>query len=83
MNLLPASNQFETEKTVSLLRKMATEFGLTLILTEHDMNVVFSLAERILVMHQGAILCEGPPDEIRENATVRSIYILGEEDWLY
>ncbi|MGA8830095.1 MAG: ABC transporter ATP-binding protein [Desulfomonilaceae bacterium] len=75
-------NQIETEKTVSLLRKMATEFGLTLILTEHDMNVVFALADRILVMHQGSMLCEGPPEKIREDATVRSIY-LGEEDWLY
>jgi branched-chain amino acid transport system ATP-binding protein len=75
-------NQIETGKTVSLMRELATEFGLTLILTEHDMNVVFSLAERIVVMHQGAILCEGPPDMIREDPTVRRIY-LGEEDWLY
>ena len=75
-------NRVETEKTISLMREMAREFGLTLILTEHDMNVVFSLAQRIIVMHQGAILCEGTPDEIREDATVRKIY-LGEENWLY
>jgi branched-chain amino acid transport system ATP-binding protein len=75
-------NQVETAKTVSLMREMAREFGLTLILTEHDMNVVFSLAQRIIVMHQGMILCEGAPDQIRQDATVRKIY-LGEENWLY
>ena len=75
-------NQAETAKTISLMREMAREFGLTLILTEHDMNVVFSLARRIIVMHQGMILCEGPPDQIRQDATVKKIY-LGEENWLY
>lgn len=75
-------NQVETRKAIALMREMTKEFGLTLVLTEHDMNVVFSLAERIIVMHQGSILCEGPPDEIREDATVRKIY-LGEESWLY
>lgn len=75
-------NQVETTKTISLMREMAREFGLTLVLTEHDMNVVFSLAQRIVVMHQGAILCEGTPDEIRQDAMVKRIY-LGEENWLY
>lgn len=75
-------NQGETRKAISLMRDMTKEFGLTLVLTEHDMNVVFSLAERIIVMHQGSILCEGSPAEIREDPTVRKIY-LGEESWLY
>lgn len=75
-------NRGETAKTVSLMREMSKEFGLTLLLTEHDMNVVFSLAQRIIVMHQGRILCEGSPEEIRQDAAVQKIY-LGEEDWLY
>jgi len=75
-------NQLETESTVSLMKELVTSFGLTLVLTEHDMKVVFSLAERIIVMHQGGILSEGTPETIRNDARVRSIY-LGEEDWLY
>jgi len=68
----------ETESTIGLIRDIAHELGLTLILTEHDMKVVFSLAHRIAVMHYGKILCEGRPDEIRANETVRKVY-LGEE----
>lgn len=72
-------NPTETESTISLIRNIARQLGLTLILTEHDMRVVFSLADKIAVMHYGKILCEGEPNEIRENETVRKIY-LGEEN---
>lgn len=71
-------NPIETESTINLIRDVAKRFGLTLMLTEHDMKVVFSLADRIAVMHYGKILCEGEPKEIRENETVKKIY-LGEE----
>jgi branched-chain amino acid transport system ATP-binding protein len=72
-------NPIETESTISLIRDIARQLGLTLILTEHDMRVVFSLADKIAFMHYGKILCEGEPNEIRENETVRKIY-LGEEN---
>lgn len=59
-----------------LLREIATE--LTLIFTEHDMRVVFSIAKQITVLHQGRVIADGPPDEVSRDPTVRSAY-LGEE----
>jgi len=72
-------NPTETESTISLIRDIARQLGLTLMLTEHDMKVVFSLADKITVMHYGKIVSEGEPNEIRENETVRQIY-LGKEN---
>ena len=75
-------NPVETENTMYLIKELSERFGLTLIITEHDMKVVFSLAKRIVVMHHGKIVCQGTPKEIRENEMVRKIY-LGDEDWLF
>ena len=52
--------------------------GITAVIVEHDMDVVFSLAEWIVVMNRGDVLVEGLPAEIRENRAVREVY-LGEE----
>lgn len=67
----------EVYYAVELIRKV-TE-NKTVVIIEHDMDVVFSLADRITVLHQGAILASGPPQEIRENQTVRDAY-LGEAE---
>jgi len=74
-------NATETEKTIDLIQTLAKDFGLTVILTEHDMKVVFSLAQRILVMHYGKVICDGPPEQVKENQNVQNIYF-GEADWL-
>lgn len=65
----------ETAAMVGLLRGLARRDGLTLLLVEHDMRVVFALAERIVVMHQGRIIADGPPASIREDAGVRKAYL--------
>jgi branched-chain amino acid transport system ATP-binding protein len=67
----------ETYYAVELIRKL-TE-GKTVVIIEHDMDVVFSLADRITVLHQGTILASGPPNEIRENQAVKDAY-LGETE---
>jgi branched-chain amino acid transport system ATP-binding protein len=69
----------ETADTIGLIGQIVRERGLTLLFTEHDMDVVFSIAERITVMHQGAVLAEGTPDEVQNNEDVQRIY-LGEAD---
>jgi len=69
-------NRSETEHTVELVRRI-TE-GKTLIMVEHDMSVVFNLADRISVLVYGEVIASGPPSEIRGNAAVREAY-LGEE----
>jgi branched-chain amino acid transport system ATP-binding protein len=68
----------ETRETVALLKRIARERGLTLLFTEHDMAVVFSIAQKVAVMHQGRIIVEGSPGAIRTDAEVRRIY-LGQE----
>jgi branched-chain amino acid transport system ATP-binding protein len=47
----------------------------TILLVEHDMSVVFSVSERIVVMAQGAVIADGNPDEIRKNEKVREAYL--------
>ncbi|MBW2674066.1 MAG: ABC transporter ATP-binding protein, partial [Deltaproteobacteria bacterium] len=54
--------------------KRLTE-GKTVVVIEHDMDVVFSLADRITVLHHGTILATGLPDEIRENQQVKDAYL--------
>jgi len=68
----------ETEKTTELIFKLAREQGLTLLFIEHDMSVVFSISDKIRVMHQGRIIAQGKPEEVKANNEVQRIY-LGEE----
>ena len=71
-------NSTETESTIHLIKNLVTKLGLTLLLTEHDMKVVFSLADKITFMHYGQVVCEGPPEEIKANQDVKEIYLGGE-----
>ena len=63
----------ETHMAVELIRRL-TE-GKTMVIIEHDMDVVFSLADRITVLHYGEILTTGTPNEIRENQAVKDAYL--------
>ena len=63
----------ETHYAVELIRRL-TE-GKTVVIIEHDMDVVFSLADRITVLHYGQILATGPPVEIRQNQAVKDAYL--------
>jgi branched-chain amino acid transport system ATP-binding protein len=65
----------ETASTIALIGTIARERGLTLLFTEHDMDVVFSIAEKITVLHQGRVLAEGTPDEVRQNLEVQQVYL--------
>ena len=63
----------ETRTAVELIRKL-TE-GKSMVIVEHDMDVVFSLADRITVIHYGQVLATGKPDDIRENQAVKDAYL--------
>ena len=65
----------ETHESIRLLEKIAGERGLTLLFTEHDMEVVFSIAQKIAVLHQGRVIAEGTPEEVQSNAEVRRVYL--------
>jgi branched-chain amino acid transport system ATP-binding protein len=69
----------ETEKTTELIQELVRQRGLTLIFVEHDMNVVFGIADKITVLHQGRIIFQGKPDEVKANDEVQHIY-LGEDN---
>ena len=63
----------ETRETIALVRRISE--GLTILIVEHDMQVVMELAQRITVLHYGAILAEGTPAEIQENPRVLEVYL--------
>ncbi len=65
----------ETRATIQLIERIAGERGLTLLFTEHDMSVVFAIAQRITVLHQGEVIASGPPAVVREDPRVRSVYL--------
>ena len=66
----------ETQGTTELLKRIA-DTGMTKIIIEHDMDVVFALSQRITVLHQGRVIAEGTPDEIRANEAVQDAYLGG------
>ena len=64
------------EETVRMTRLLAgLPREVTLLIIEHDMDVVFSLADRITVLHYGEVLCEGSPDEVRADPRVYEVYL--------
>ena len=65
----------ERKETVQLLKNIAR--GRTLVVVEHDMDAIFELAERITVLHEGSLLAEGTPSEIRRNDLVQEAYLGG------
>ncbi len=68
----------ERAAVLALIRRLSVERRTTFAIVEHDMDVVFSLSDWIVVMNRGRLLAEGPPAEIREHPEVREVY-LGEE----
>jgi len=69
----------ERGQLMALTRRIARERELTVLFTEHDMDVVFAIADRIMVLHQGRVIAEGSPDEVRADAQVQRVY-LGEAE---
>ena len=67
-------SRHDTNRTIDILRKIK-ERGMTKIIIEHDMHVVFSLADNISVLAQGMIIEEGTPQEVRESAKVQEAYL--------
>ena len=65
----------ETRETIRLIERITRDRGLTLLVTEHDMEVVFSIAQRISVLHQGRLIAEGAPAEVRSDPEVRRVYL--------
>ena len=70
-------SQAETNETLALIKRIAKDpaMDLTILIVEHDMEVVMELADRITVLHYGEILAEGTPQEIQQNPKVLEVYL--------
>jgi branched-chain amino acid transport system ATP-binding protein len=68
----------ETATTMALIQRLAEKQGLTILFCEHDMEVVFGVAQSIMVMQQGSTIVQGDPQTVRENTEVQQAY-LGDE----
>jgi branched-chain amino acid transport system ATP-binding protein len=67
----------ETDMTMSLINQLSKERGITILFTEHDMSVVFGIAKRISVLHQGTLIADGSPQEVRNSEEVQKVYLGG------
>ena len=65
----------ERLESIRLVHRVAHELGVSCVFTEHDMAVVFAVATRITVMHQGRVLAEGTPQEVRARREVQQVYL--------
>jgi branched-chain amino acid transport system ATP-binding protein len=68
----------ETSTTMALIKHLAEDQGLTILFCEHDMEVVFGVAQSIMVMQQGHTIVQGDPQTVRQNIEVQQAY-LGDE----
>jgi ABC-type branched-subunit amino acid transport system ATPase component len=68
----------ETDRMVELVTELARAKGLTVLLSEHDMDVVFGISDRVTVLHQGRVISEGPPEQVQDDERVIEVYLGGE-----
>jgi branched-chain amino acid transport system ATP-binding protein len=71
-------NAAETDRMVDLIRSLDEQTDTTFILTEHDMDVVLGISDRILVLDNGELIADGTPDEVMADEQVREAYLGGE-----
>ena len=69
----------ETTAIIDMVKRLADLRGLTILFCEHDMEVVFSAAKSIMVMHQGMTVIQGGPEEVRSSEQVQECYLGGSE----
>ncbi len=67
----------ETKITLELMKKLSGNLGLTILFCEHDMGMVFSVADRIMVMRQGSTIIQANPDEVKNSKEVQKAYLGG------
>jgi branched-chain amino acid transport system ATP-binding protein len=69
----------ETDNTVDLIERLQKEFGLTIVLVEHDMEIIFRVSDRIAVLNRGEVIADGTPDEVKGDPDVQEAYLGGVE----
>jgi branched-chain amino acid transport system ATP-binding protein len=69
----------ESRYTTNLIKEISEKRGITILFTEHDLDMVFSIAERILVLAQGEVICDGNEKSIKDNRRVQEAYMGGDQ----
>ena len=69
----------ESQYTTNLIKEISRESGITILFTEHDLDMVFFTADRIIVMAQGEIICDGDERCVREDKKVQEAYLGSEQ----
>jgi branched-chain amino acid transport system ATP-binding protein len=69
----------ETAETVDLVEDLQDDLGLTILIVEHDMEVIFRISDRILVLNRGAVIADGPPEAVQGDEAVQEAYLGGVE----
>jgi branched-chain amino acid transport system ATP-binding protein len=65
----------EAQQTMEMLERVLS--GRTIVLVEHDMDLVMRISHRVSVLHRGILIADGPPEEVREDPEVREAYLVG------
>jgi branched-chain amino acid transport system ATP-binding protein len=65
----------EVERFLELVRRVNREWGLTVMIVEHLLDVLIDVSDRMMIMHDGRVLYEGSPDEVRGDEEVAAIYL--------
>jgi len=65
----------ERDTLMKLAAGLARSENIAVLFTEHDMDVVFGFADRVIALHLGEVIAEGPPDAVRANARLREVYL--------
>ena len=71
--------QDQTDKVITMVKKKTSEEGMSILVVEHDLDLIWEVSENVYFMAEGEILIQGPPDEVRKNKTVVKKY-MGESD---
>jgi branched-chain amino acid transport system ATP-binding protein len=71
-------NPTESQRMVELIQLLEEETEMSFFVTEHDIDIIFSISDRILVLDRGRVIADGTPDDIQQNEQVQSAYLGGE-----
>jgi branched-chain amino acid transport system ATP-binding protein len=68
-------SSYETRQFITDIQELTRKRGVTTLLVEHDMSVVFSISDQVIVLNRGTLLASGSPQDVKANKAVREAYL--------